>query len=121
MEVIRVRADIDYYKIGQRIKTARQKRGLTQADLGERVGCSNNHLSHVEIGQTKVSLSMLLKISFELDYDLNFFLTGTPYASKNSLIHSDIANKLEQCNTSTLLAVSKIIDILLEQQDMLSK
>ena len=52
--------EIDYIKIGQRIKAARQEKGYSQADLGALVGCSNNHMSHVEVGQTKVSLAMLL-------------------------------------------------------------
>ena len=58
--------DIDYAKIGQRIKSARQEKGFSQADLGALVGCSNNHMSHVEVGQTKVSLAMLLKLSIVL-------------------------------------------------------
>lgn len=47
--------EINYTKIGQRIKSARLEKGYSQADLGERVGCSNNHMSHIEVGQTKVS------------------------------------------------------------------
>lgn len=58
--------EIDYVKIGQRIRAARQEKGYSQADLGALVGCSNNHMSHVEVGQTKVSLAMLLKLAFVL-------------------------------------------------------
>ena len=58
--------EIDYVKIGQRIKTARLEKGYTQAELGALVGCSNNHMSHVEVGQTKVSLPMLVKLAFIL-------------------------------------------------------
>ena len=39
--------EIDYIKIGQRIKNARLEKGYSQADLGALVGCSNNHMSHV--------------------------------------------------------------------------
>ena len=61
MEVIETQPEIDYVKIGQRIRAARLEKGYSQADLGALVGCSNNHMSHVEVGQTKVSLAMLLK------------------------------------------------------------
>ena len=44
--------EVDYIKIGQRIKAARQEKGYSQADLGALVGCSNNHMSHVEVGQS---------------------------------------------------------------------
>ena len=53
MEVIETQPEIDYVKIGQRIRAARLEKGYSQADLGALVGCSNNHMSHVEVGQTK--------------------------------------------------------------------
>ena len=34
-------------------------------------------MSHIETGQTKVSLSLLLKLAYALDMDLNFFLMDT--------------------------------------------
>ena len=105
--------EIDFERIGQRVKQARIDKGYTQAELGEVIGCSNNHMSHIETGQTKVSLSLLLKLAYALDMDLNFFLMDTPYVEKDS----EIANKLSQCSPSTLLSVNKIIDVLLEQQE----
>ena len=118
MEVIELQPEIDYVKIGQRSKTARLERGYSQADLGALVGCSNNHMSHVEIGQTKVSLSMLLKLAFVLEKNFDYFLLDTPYAKCESIISSEIADKLNQCNSTTLITISKIIDALLEQQKM---
>lgn len=118
MEVIKMQPEIDYIKIGQRIKTARLEKGYSQADLGALVGCSNNHMSHVEVGQTKVSLSMLLKLSFALEKDFDYFLLDTPYVKRESIINIEIAKKLTKCNTTTLLTVNKIIDVLLEQQNM---
>ena len=106
--------EIDYFRIGQRI---RLESGLNQAELGKRVGCSNNHMSHVETGQTKVSLSMLLRISYVLKRDLNYFLLDTPYAERESILDDEISKKLERCNPATLLAVNKMIEVLLEQQD----
>lgn len=112
--------EIDYVKIGQRIKAARQAKGYSQADLGALVGCSNNHMSHVEVGQTKVSLAMLLKLSFVLDKDFDYFLLDTPYAKRDSIINGELAEKLQQCNPTTLITIGKIIDALLEQQAITS-
>lgn len=118
MEVIELQPEIDYVKIGQRIKTARLERRYSQADLGALVSCSNNHVSHVEIGQTKVSLSMLLKLAFVLEKNLDYFLLDTPYAKCDGIISSEIVEKLNQCNSTTLITINKIIDALLEQQKM---
>lgn len=109
--------EIDYIKIGQRIKKARLAKGLTQAELGELVGCSNNHMSHMEVGQTKASLSILLKLSYALDTDLNYFLLDTPYAPASTM-DAEIADKLSRCTPATLITISKMIDILLEHQEL---
>lgn len=118
--MIEIQPEIDYLKIGQRIKAARLEKKYSQAELGALVGCSNNHMSHIEIGQTKVSLSLLLKLAFTLEKNFDYFLLDTPYAKCESIINSDIAEKLRHCNSATLITVSKMIDILLEQQRMLS-
>ena len=78
--------EIDFERIGQRVKQARIDKGYTQAELGEVIGCSNNHMSHIETGQTKVSLSLLLKLAYALDMDLNFFLMDTPYVEKDFVV-----------------------------------
>lgn len=110
--------EIDYLKIGQRIKQARIEKGLTQSDLGASVGCSNNHMSHIEVGQTKVSLSMLLKLSYALEKNLDYFLLDTPYAKTES-VNAEIAKKLEKCTPPTLLSISKMIDLFIEHQNMI--
>ena len=111
-----VQPTVDFTKIGQRIKAARLEKGLNQSELGELVGCSNNHMSHVEVGQTKVSLSMLMKLSLVLEKDFDYFLMDTPYVRQERLIDTEILKKLKKCTPATLLSVNKIIDILLEQQ-----
>ena len=121
MEVIETQPEIDYVKIGQRIRAARLEKGYSQADLGALVGCSNNHMSHVEVGQTKVSLAMLLKLSLVLEKNFDFLLLDTPYAKCDSIINTEIAAKLKQCNVTTLITISKMIDVLLEQQEMTTK
>ncbi len=113
--------EIDFLRVGQRIKTARQEHKMSQAELSRLVGCSNNHMSHVEVGQTKVSLTMLLRISFALGKDLNYFLLDTPYVDRDCVINSDIARKLEECNPATLVSVNKMIDVLLEHQQLLAQ
>lgn len=109
--------EIDYDKIGRRIRQARIEKGYSQADVGALIGCSNNHMSHVEVGQTKVSLSMLIKLGSVLEKDFDYFLMDTPYANCNTIIDDEIVKKLKKCSASTLISINKIIDVLLEQQN----
>ena len=48
--------EVDYIKIGQRIRTARTKLGWQQAEVAFRAGLTTSHMSHIETGQTKVAL-----------------------------------------------------------------
>ena len=113
--------EVDYEKIGQRIRDLRISKGLTQAELSEIVDCSNNHLSHIETAQCKVSLNMLLKIAYSLDASLDYFLLDTPFARPESIINTEIAAKLSKCSSATLVAVNKSIDALLELQSELGQ
>lgn len=77
-------------------------------------------MSHVEIGPTKVSLTMLMKLSVVLEKDFDYFLLDTPYARQERIIDSEILTKMEKCSPATLISINKIIDVLLEQQGMQS-
>ena len=112
--------EVDYAKIGQRIRSLRQSKNMTQAELSALVDCSNNYLSHIETAQCKVSLSMLLKLSYALEESIEYFLLDTPYACAETIINREISKKLAKCSPATLNVASKMIDILLEQQDSLS-
>lgn len=107
---------VDFKKVGERIRRAREDQHLTQADLGALCGCTNNHLSHLETGQSKPSLTMLLRLSNALGKDLNYFILDTPYVAPGCVINSEIAEKLSLCDSSTLVAINGILDILLSQQ-----
>lgn len=109
--------NVDYAKIGQRIRDLRLKKDMTQADLSALIGCSNNYLSHVETAQSKVSLGMLMRIAAALDESPDYFLLDTPFVRPAAIIDQNIAEKLEQCDPVTLVAVSDMIDIFLELQN----
>lgn len=51
--------EVDYIKIGQRIRAARLKLGWQQAEVAFRAGLTTSHMSHIETGQTKVAPSLL--------------------------------------------------------------
>ena len=48
--------------IGHNIKTIRTARGMTQVTLARCVGVSQVHISSIERGERKASISVLLKI-----------------------------------------------------------
>lgn len=65
-------------QVGERLKGARQKLGLSLRALGEMTGFSASFLSQVELGQTTPSLGSLQKISDALDISLTAVLSADP-------------------------------------------
>ena len=76
---------MDYYVIGQRIRKTRKAHGLSQEQLAELVGISTTHMSHIETGNTKLSLPVLSKIAEELSVSVDALLTDTSKPDKAAL------------------------------------
>ena len=58
---------MDYYLIGQKIRKYRKAQGISQEQLAERIGVSVTHMSHIETGNTKLSLSVFVAIADSLN------------------------------------------------------
>lgn len=56
--------------IGALIRGARQSRGLTQAQLAERLSTSQSAIARIEQGQQNLSVDMLARINEALEADL---------------------------------------------------
>lgn len=53
---------IDHASIGQKVKSIRISKGITQEQLAEAVGVGVTHISHLETGSGTVSLKVFLAI-----------------------------------------------------------
>lgn len=53
--------------LGQKIKDAREKKGLTQNELAQKIGFSRTSLINVEQGRQNVHVARLLQIAGKLD------------------------------------------------------
>ena len=105
---------LDFAKVGSRIRQARLEKGLTQEQLAEMVGLSNEWVSQLEKGK-KLPLETLMRFSLVLEQDPNYFLMDTQYVPSDILIDRDLAKKLSQCDITVLNSINQMIDILLAQ------
>jgi len=48
--------------LGERLRLARERRGMTETAMAERIGCSRMTLYRLERGELSVSLSILLRV-----------------------------------------------------------
>ena len=74
--------EIDYKAIGQRIKIARIKKGITQEAVADLIDITPAHMSNVETGKTKDSLPTLIEIANALSVSVDTLLSDNVLASK---------------------------------------
>lgn len=61
---------------GQRLKQAREKANLTQAELAEKVGLSTNFVGMVERGERNTKFANVYNLITALGYTLEKFFKG---------------------------------------------
>jgi len=62
--------------VGDRIREAREKKGLTQEKLAEKTELSKGFISDVENGKTDISSENLLRVGDALGANLDYLLRG---------------------------------------------
>jgi len=99
---------MNYYEIGQRIRKARRSRGLSQEQLAEQIGISTTHMSHIETGNTKLSLPVLVDLAAKLDVRVDYLLCHDSPLERN--IHTDaILQILDSCNIQQLRIIEDVL------------
>jgi len=67
-----------FKEMGTRIAQARKERGLTQQQLADALGVSQQTLAHYEVGRVGVGAPMLPRLSELLDLSFDEILLGQP-------------------------------------------
>lgn len=99
---------MNYYEIGQRIRKFRKACNLSQEELAEKVGISTTHMSHIETGNTKLSLSVFVDIANALSIQTDELLHDEPRNSK-----SNMKEKIDEIiDTCTLKEAYILLDIM---------
>lgn len=99
---------MDYYKIGQRIRKYRKAQRLSQELLSEKVGISVTHMSHIETGNTKLSLPVLVQLASALEVRTDDLLFDASPISKITSAN-DILQVLESCSTKQAQVLKDIV------------
>ena len=87
--------------IGENIKKVRKEKGLTQKELGDRLGVKQATISMFEKDQTNIKLTTVIKIANALGVDVDTLLVGSPFGvvdrngKKVIDVHTSIIEELE--------------------------
>lgn len=99
---------MDYYAIGQRIRKIRKAQGFSQETLAEQAGISVTHMSHIETGNTKLSLPVLVDLAEILDVRTDDLLYDGFFAERSSTI-DEIVQILDTCTAQQLKIIKNIL------------
>ncbi|MCB6610778.1 helix-turn-helix transcriptional regulator [[Clostridium] symbiosum] len=76
-------------KIGSFISEVRREKGMTQAELAEKLGVTNKTVSRWETGNYMPDLSTIQSLCTELDIGVNEFISGERLSSEAFREHAD--------------------------------
>ncbi|MBQ3009408.1 MAG: helix-turn-helix transcriptional regulator [Oscillospiraceae bacterium] len=97
---------MNYYEIGQRIRKYRKEKGLSQEQLAEAVNISVTHMSHIETGNTKLSLPVLVDIALALKITADDLLSDSLPSDKNAA--DKLIKLLSDCSDRQLQLITEV-------------
>ena len=75
---------MQFFNLGKKIKKERQKRGITQEQLAEKIDISTNFMSLIENGRN-MSVETLVKIAKVFGVSVDFLLNDTLEVSNDNI------------------------------------
>ena len=107
--------ELNYTRLGEKIRAAREHNGLTQEQLAEICQLSTAHIGHIERGTRTPSLDTVYRISTSLGVSFDYLLLDSLPANKYSL--SSIENILSRSDEEKVKRYITIIKAIAEKID----
>lgn len=108
--------EINYSLVGEKIKTRRMELNLTQEYIANQLDVNPSHISNIERGRAKPSLTILINIANILTCSIDYFIENeyTFDMKKETDLHIDdaIKKKLTYCGNEKKKKLLKIIDLI---------
>ena len=99
---------MNYDEIGQRIRKIRKARRLSQEELAEKVGISTTHMSHIETGNTKLSLPVFVSIARALEVQTDSLLSDETQDNVGAAMRS-ISAVLDECDARQAYVICDMV------------
>ena len=77
--------ELDYAKMGSRIRQIRKAKGWSQDKLAKKCGISLNFMGHIERGTRKMSMDTFVNLCSELETDADALLWGIMQPSETAM------------------------------------
>jgi transcriptional regulator with XRE-family HTH domain len=94
-----------------RIKAERCRQKMSQERLAESADLSTTHTSHIETGNTKVSLPALIKIANALGTTLDALVCDSLIMARDEFVN-DITREAKDCNENEIRIIADTVKAL---------
>ena len=105
--------ELDYKAIGKRIKIARINANMTQEVLAGKVEVSPSHMSNIETGTTRVSLTTIVNIANALSVTVDDLLCDSLIRARVQM-ERDIQAVLDECDDYEIRVVKNMAQAVIE-------
>ena len=102
----------NYKTMGNRIKQRRKELDMTQANLAELIGTSDNHLSSIETGVQTPSFPVFLEICNKLQVRPDYLSLGDMHSNN---IEQNIIDTMHLCSQHDLEVIQSLVNYLAEK------
>lgn len=103
--------ELDFNKIGQKIREVRIGKHLTQEYLAEMADVNVSHISNIETNKVKVSLTLLVNLCNALDTTVDYLLEGE-YKTPESITERELLKLMQDMDPEKkeqLLRIAKVL------------
>lgn len=101
--------ELNYKLMGERIKTIRKERGLSQQQLAELVNISEPYISYVETGKKRIGLTTLVDISHALNVTVDQILVGIFPVPENKTAMVEILSDCSEYEKRVIIEAGRAI------------
>ncbi len=108
---------LDYEIIGQRLKKARKKLRMTQAELAEKLNISIAYVSRIERGSAKISLPRLTEFCSALEVTEGEILNGVSNSNTNYL-SDEFSSIINSCSPKKQQLIYKLSKLIAEDNEL---
>ena len=103
--------ELDYNKLGQRIRKHRTVAHLTQEQLAEAVDVVPSSISRIETNANSCSLSLLIKIATALNVGIDALVCDSLPSVTDLYLRKDFEALLSDCTTKELNLLFRVLEV----------
>ncbi len=108
---------IDYKALGERIAKRRKVLNMTQDDVAEATGLSNNHISNIENSHSIPSIDTLIRICDAIDTTPNYLLLGiAAHTDAEDDLRHQLSQRLKLCDQKKLKLIERFISWVIDEE-----